>query len=97
MHRAPWPDAALLVQAFGAAEPAILDAVSAVLMEVRKAKSEQRQSQRSAVKLLVVEDLEERLAELRQGQSDLCRAGSIEDLELRAAPARKVSVELAQV
>jgi len=97
VHRAPWPDAAPLVQAFGAAEPAVLDAVSAVLMEVRKAKSEQRQSQRSAVKLLVVEDLEERLAELRQGQSDLCRAGSIEDLELRAAPARKVSVELAQV
>ena len=78
-------------------DPAVLDVVGEVLMAVRKAKSAQHRSQRSAVTRLLVADDGDRLGTLRQGQDDLCRAGTVQHLELRAAPDRAITVELAPV
>ena len=95
VHNAAWPTTDGWDTLVAAAEPAALDVVSAVLMEVRKAKSGERRSQRSAVARLVVEDVPERLAEFRLGQDDLCGAGTVRELVLREAEARTVTVELA--
>jgi valyl-tRNA synthetase len=95
VHRAPWPRSDELREAVNDADPSVLDVVRSVLAEIRKAKSEQRRSQRSAVARLVVEDSAEQLAVLPVGETDLIRAGSVRELVLREAPARTVTVELA--
>ena len=95
VHRARWPHRGELVGGDAKVDPAVLETVSSVLMEVRKAKSEERRSQRSAVARLVVEDTPAQLAVLRAGQDDLCNAGGVGELVLREALARAVTVELA--
>lgn len=95
IHRAPWPQSSELREAASGVDPTVLDVVSSVLVEVRKAKSEGRRSQRSGVARLVVEDSPERLAALQVGETDLRRAGTIRELVLQEAPARAVTVELA--
>jgi valyl-tRNA synthetase len=95
VHRAPWPQAGELRGAVDGADPAVLDVVSSVLVEARKAKTAARRSQRSEVARLVVEDAPGPLAALRVGEADLRRAGSIGELVLREAAARAVAVELA--
>lgn len=97
IHRAPWPQRSELREAVNGADPAVLDVVSSVLVEVRKAKTAQRRSQRSEVARLVVQDRSERLAALRVGETDLRRAGSIRQLVLQEAATRAVTVELAQL
>jgi valyl-tRNA synthetase len=95
IHRAPWPQSNELREAVDGADPAVLEVVSAVLVEARKAKTAQRRSQRAEVARLVVEDSRERLQALRVGESDLRRAGTIRDLVLLEAGTRAVTVELA--
>ncbi len=95
IHRAPWPRSGELRAAVDGANPAVLDVVGSVLVEVRKAKTAERRSQRGEVARLVVEDSPERLAALRVGEADLRRAGSIRELVLREAAARAVTVQLA--
>ncbi|HEX6674804.1 MAG TPA: class I tRNA ligase family protein, partial [Actinomycetes bacterium] len=95
VHRAPWPRSGELREAVDGADPAVLDVVGSVLVEVRKAKTAERRSQRSEVARLLVEDGPERLAALRVGEADLRRAGSVRELVLREAAARAVAVELA--
>jgi valyl-tRNA synthetase len=99
VHRQPWPrwEELLPPGVDSGASAAVLDAVGVVLSEVRKAKSEQRRSQRSPVLRLVVEDTPEQLAELRKGEDDLRRAGSIRELVLAEAASRRVQVELEPV
>ncbi len=93
VHRAPWPAPQEFQQE--ASGPEILDAARAVLAEIRKAKSQARRSQRSAVDEVRVTDTEERLGALRAGAADLMRAGSVRDLVLEVGePA--VTVRLAQ-
>ena len=75
----------------------MLDVVSAVLRDVRKAKSEEHRSQRSPVARLVVKDGAAQLAALQAGQQDLCNAGTVGELVLQEAPERWVSIELAPV
>lgn len=94
VHRAAWPRSEDLREAISDADPAVLDVVRSVLTEIRKAKSEQRRSQRSEVARLVVEDNAEQLAVLPVGERDLIRAGSVRELVLREATARRVTVEL---
>jgi valyl-tRNA synthetase len=95
IHRAPWPRVDELRHAVTDADPSVLDVVSSVLVEVRKAKTAARRSQRSEVARLVVEDGPESLAALRIGERDLRLAGSIGELVQRVAPTRTVAVTLA--
>jgi valyl-tRNA synthetase len=95
VHRAPWPRATELLVAVNGTDPAVLDVVGSALAEVRKAKSEQRRSQRSEVASLHVKDLADRVAALRMAEQDLRDAGHIRSLELREAPERLITVELA--
>ena len=95
VHRAPWPRSDELCEAINDADPSVLDMVRSILAEIRKAKSEQRRSQRSAVARLVIEDNAEQLAVLPVGKTDLIQAGSVRELVLREAPARTITVELA--
>ncbi len=95
VHRAPWPRAGELRDAVNGTDPAVLDVVGSALAEVRKAKSEQRRSQRSEVASLRVEDLADRVAALRLAEQDLRAAGHIRSLVLGEAPERLITVELA--
>ncbi|MCU7730411.1 valine--tRNA ligase [Actinoplanes sp. KI2] len=95
VHRAPWPTPEELGDAPASGNPAALGAVGAVLVDVRKTKSENRRSQRSEVARLVLSDAADQLDLVRIGEQDLRRAGSIADLVLRESPTREVTVELA--
>jgi valyl-tRNA synthetase len=70
IHRADWPSAGeMTVGAEG--DPSVLDAVSEVLAHVRRAKTEAKVSQRSAVEQLTVTAPPDLLAALRAGVDDL--------------------------
>jgi valyl-tRNA synthetase len=94
VHRAPWPRST----EFGSledADPSVLDIAGSVLMTVRKAKSEQRMSQRNAVAQLNIADTADKLATLKEAQDDLRRAGHVEELILEERPEPLVTVKLA--
>jgi valyl-tRNA synthetase len=74
----------------------VLDVAAAVLGEVRKAKSEARQSMRAEVRLAVVSDTPERLAALRLVAADVTEAGRIAELATEEAADLAVKVELAE-
>jgi valyl-tRNA synthetase len=95
IHRAPWPDAAPLRAAAGDGDTDVLAVASAVLGEVRRAKSEAKRSMRAGVARVVVADTPERLAALAPAAADVASAGVVTDLETRAGDAFEVSVELA--
>jgi valyl-tRNA synthetase len=95
VHQARWPRASELSGATAQASAAVLDVASSVLADVRKAKSEEKRSQRSAVAVLVVEDLPDKAAALRLAEADLRHAGVIGKLHIREAAERRVAVELA--
>ncbi|WP_203856159.1 valine--tRNA ligase [Plantactinospora mayteni] len=94
VHRAPWPQRGEFEDVPDTAAPAVFDAVRAVLVDVRKAKSENRRSQRSQVARLVIAGEAGRLALLRAGLEDLRRAGSVLELVLTESPVPAVTVEL---
>jgi valyl-tRNA synthetase len=95
VHRAGWPHSGELRAALhDGADAAVLDAVRAALVDVRRAKSEERRSQRNPVTRLVISDSAEQLAGLRLAEADLCRAGTISELVLTEASTRSVTVEL---
>ncbi len=76
VHRAPWPIAAELA---GAADEdtGALDVAAWVLGEVRRAKSDAKQSMRAPVQRLVVRARADRLALLAQVASDVADAGGV--------------------
>ena len=94
VHRASWPTAAELGDG---GDPLVLDTAAAVLAEVRKAKTEAKQSLRAEVSRVVVRDSPERLAALAAAEADVREAGHIADLVTEAADALAVSVELAVI
>jgi len=96
VHRAPWPAAdELRLLAGPDADRSVLDVAAAVLGEVRKAKSEARQSMRAEVRLAVVSDTPERLAALRLAAADVAEAGRITELAYEDGAELAVKVELA--
>ena len=97
IHRQPWPTTDDLRAGTGGIDPAILDVATDVLAEVRKAKSTQRRSLRTAVARLTVEDVSDHLTALHAAEDDLCVAGLVEDLVLHEASQRRIIVELAPV
>jgi valyl-tRNA synthetase len=94
IHRASWPEAAELLEAAEGADELVLDAVAAVLAEVRKKKTEAKVSLRAEVPRVVVRDTPERLAALARAEADLRDAGHIAELLTEEADAFSVDVEL---
>jgi valyl-tRNA synthetase len=85
IHRASWPDAAGL-RAFGwPASEAALDAASAAIGAVRKAKSQARLPMRAPVGKLVVSAPAAELEALAAVLRDLRTAGRVDEIELRQA------------
>ena len=97
VHRASWPDARELRGPAGAgAEPLALAVASAVLAEVRKAKTAAKASMRADVARTVVRDSHDRLAALALAEADVRDAGRIAELVTEEAGSFTVEVELAQ-
>lgn len=92
VHRAAWPAGAELPVT---GDPAVLAAATAVLTDVRKAKSTRKLSLRTEVSRVVLHDVPARIEALRRAEPDLRQAGVIAELILREAAERSVSVELA--
>jgi valyl-tRNA synthetase len=96
VHRATWPDAEELRGPAGAdADPLVLEVASAVLGEVRKAKTVAQASMRAEVARVVVRDTAGRLAALRAAEGDLRDAGRIAELVTEDGDEFAVTVELA--
>jgi valyl-tRNA synthetase len=84
IHRSPWPEGGPLRAATGVERPGplALEAATAVLAEVRRAKTAARRSLRTPVRRVEVADRPERVAVLAEVAGDLRRAGAIGDLVL---------------
>ncbi|MFG1942787.1 valine--tRNA ligase [Nonomuraea sp. NPDC048826] len=87
VHRAAWPEPVP-----GAGDPAVLEAASEVLRQVRKAKSEAKQSMRAEVSLLTVTS--PRAGLIRLAQDDLCGAGHVEEFVLEHGEETSIEVRL---
>ena len=77
IHRAWWPKAGELPTE---GDPSVLQAAADILAEVRKAKTEAKQSLRADVARVVVRDAAERIAALRAADPDVKEAGHITEL-----------------
>jgi valyl-tRNA synthetase len=84
VHRAAWPDAEPLRALAGGADPGLLDAASAAIAAVRKAKTEAGMSMRTPVRALVVTAPRDHLTLLAGAADDVRAAGRVEHIELRA-------------
>ncbi|TDD44588.1 valine--tRNA ligase [Nonomuraea terrae] len=87
VHRAAWPEPER-----GTGDPAVLAVASEVLRQVRKAKSEAKQSMRAEVSRLTVWTTDVGL--VRKAQDDVCAAGNVEEFVLDRGEDLKVEVEL---
>jgi valyl-tRNA synthetase len=96
IHRQTWPVATDYAGTAGTAgDPALLDAVSALLGDIRKAKTEAGVSLRAAVSAVTVSASDEQAALLRLAADDLCQAGVIAELRFEgAAPETPTSVDV---
>ncbi|MBA2415012.1 MAG: valine--tRNA ligase, partial [Geodermatophilaceae bacterium] len=95
VHRAEWPSSAPLRSVAGPADPQVLDTVSTVLAEVRKAKSSSQVSLRAEVSRLTVTGNAARLTAIEAARPDLIVAGVVADLVLHESAEESVTVELA--
>ena len=96
VHRQAWPQPSELEEAAGEADPLVMEVVSVVLGQVRRAKSEAKLSQRTGVDRLVVRDTAQRLDALRAARGDLGDAGSVAELVLEEADEPSVEITLAE-
>jgi valyl-tRNA synthetase len=94
VHRAQWPDATALRLLAGEARPAVLDAASRVLSEVRKAKTSAQVSLKTPAATVVVRGTAEVLDALREAEADVREAGAIGELRLEESAELSVSVVL---
>lgn len=92
IHRADWPSNGELAKQAG--DRAILERVTAVLAQVRKAKSDAQVSMRTPVTMLTIADTAEALDKLRAGLPDLQQAAKAEAVELSEAEELLVSATL---
>jgi valyl-tRNA synthetase len=97
VHASPWPEGGPLRAATGVEGPTplALEAATAVLTEVRRAKTTAKQSLRTPVARVEVADHPDRLAALSEAADDLRRAGTITDLAL-LGPADTLTVRVQQ-
>jgi valyl-tRNA synthetase len=96
LHRAAWPEPQQLRALSGSHGEDLLDAASAAIAAVRKAKSEARLPMRAEVQKLAVTASESHLAALSEVLPDVLAAGSVAEAELRpgdgAAPVHQVTL-----
>jgi valyl-tRNA synthetase len=98
VHRAAWPDAREVRALAGDGDAGLLHDVSAVLTQVRKAKSEAKASMRAEVDRAVLAGPSEALDRLAGAIDDLRGAGRIATVETQpGSQPLSVEVELAQV
>jgi valyl-tRNA synthetase len=98
VHRTAWPSRAELIAVAGGEDDrgvVALEAVSLVLGEIRKKKSEEKRPLKTSARLVKVTDAADRVELLEETRADLLAAGLIERLEL-ATGDFAVDVELAQ-
>ena len=96
VHRQSWPSADELRAAAGDAEPAVLDAVAAVLGEVRKAKTEAKVSLRAEVASVTVTAPPAMVALVQAAEADLRESGRVAELHYAEGPELAVVVVLAE-
>ncbi len=94
VHRTEWPDPASLLDIAGNADTEALSVASAVLAEVRGAKSAAKVSMRNPVAVAKVTGTPESLALLQQVASDVREAGRIELLDTVEGASLAVEVTL---
>ena len=96
VHRAAWPEAAPLRAAIGAGADGQAFAVAGeVLGALRKAKSEQKRSMRTAVDGVVVRDTSARLAVLATVAADVAAAGGASSIQTVEADTFAIDITLA--
>jgi valyl-tRNA synthetase len=95
IHRAPWPDPTDVVMDAGGGEPLVTEVASAVLAEIRKAKTEAGASLRAEVSSVLVRDTPERLAALGLAADDVADAGKAAGLATEEDDTFAVEVTLA--
>ncbi len=93
IHKKPWPKAEEL-HAY-AENPELLADVSAVLTEVRKAKTVAQLSMRADVSQLVVNCNDVFANHLKSAQKDLFAAGRVQNLEITQGDELSIKVSLA--
>jgi valyl-tRNA synthetase len=94
VHRAPWPDAEPLRALAGPAGEDLLDAASAAIGAIRKAKSQARLPMRAGVRRLAVTASPDRLDALRRVLPDVRAAGAVAEVDLRPARETEPSHEV---
>jgi valyl-tRNA synthetase len=95
VHRSRWPDAAALAGLAGGVDGAVYAAATAVLGEIRKAKTEAKRSLRTVVDLAVVSGPAELLAAVDAARADVVEAGAVAEFRTAAGDALAVAVTLA--
>ena len=95
IHRAAWPVADQIRQLAADADPAVFEAASEVLGEIRRAKTEAKRSLRTEVESAIVRDTDSRLTLVSAASADLKEAGRIADLQFEQADEAGVVVTLA--
>jgi valyl-tRNA synthetase len=83
VHRAAWPDPEPLRKLAGPAGEDLLDAASAAIGAIRKAKSQARLPMRASARRLAVTASPGRLEALRQVLPDVRAAGAVAEVDLR--------------
>jgi valyl-tRNA synthetase len=98
IHKAAWPSSQDLatITSLDAEAAASLAAATAVLGEVRRAKSEAKLPLKAAIARAVVRDSADRLRRLEPTRADLVAAAFIQRLDLEEADAFSVSIEFAE-
>ncbi|AZC23960.1 valine--tRNA ligase [Pseudomonas sessilinigenes] len=90
VHRASWPEACVAE----AEVESLLEAVSATLAAIRKAKSDARQSMKAPVARVELVDQAPSLERLQEARQDLLEAGQVAHLLFIEGPERQVRVWL---
>ncbi|MBM3799679.1 MAG: valine--tRNA ligase [Actinobacteria bacterium] len=95
VHRASWPSRDEII---GAGDSAVLTPISETLAQIRRAKTEAKSSQKTAVAAAVVTASTADLAAIRSAEADLTEAGSVQSwsyISDDSAATPQVGVELA--
>jgi valyl-tRNA synthetase len=77
VHRAPWPDPSALREAAADGDPLVAEVAAWAIGEIRRAKTEAKQSQKAPVESIVVADREDRVRALEAALADLRDAGNV--------------------
>jgi valyl-tRNA synthetase len=93
IHRAAWPDVSQLRDVADDGEPIVFELAAQVLGEIRKAKTEAKQSLKAEVDAVSVRDRSPHLEALRGVLADVAEAGNVTG-EIELAEADEASVEV---